>query len=180
MYNPNSLACLIESQYLAYLILIVCLVHVIPTIILFVSFISICVIVHKQRNFIKRHLPNSDLNTNINQTKETRTLTTLLIITCGFYIMWLPFFITGPYREILIEGNAYHSKATFFTCLLGGANSMINPIVYIPTLRPYRQRLIRLLHCKRIKKRFNNTAKSRHTFTELHDNMRCRIERNNA
>ncbi len=84
--------------------------------------------------------------------------------------MWLPFFVTGPYWEIF-TGHSHDSS--FFTCLLAGANSALNPLVYIPTLKSYRRELYRCVGCH--KKRSAYDVCGQHSFSEFHHNVRHAI-----
>lgn len=65
-------------------------------------------------------------------------------MTSSFYVMWSPFFIFVVFYE-MVTGKTMGPTAEFITCWLGGANSFVNPLIYIPTLRSYRRELRRVL-----------------------------------
>ncbi len=125
-------------------IVIVTLVHIIPSTTIFVCFIKIWLIVRKSQQFRRKNSMSWSNHAEQTQKENTRMIVTLVIMSIGYYIMWVPFFVTVPYWE-LATGHSLSAVSDFITCWLGAANSMINPLIYIPTITPYRHALYNLI-----------------------------------
>ena len=59
-------------------------------------------------------------------------------MTLGFSIMWTPYSVCVIFPEV-VDGKTFGTTAEFVTGWLGSANSFVNPLLYIFTLRSYRK-----------------------------------------
>lgn len=136
-------------------------VQILPTITIATSFLLIWYIVRKNRVFRRQSLAPTSSNPALRPTQKgaIKTIKTLIIISSGFYLMWLPFFITVIYWPMLTHTHL-GTVSDFITSWLAAANSLINPLVYIPTLKSYREALFSLLHIKRESRKITGHRRS--------------------
>ncbi len=121
-------------------------VLVIPTVIIAYSFTGIFLIARKQNRMIHVHnTKNNPTSTNGFSKKDAQTVKTLLTMTVGFYIMWLPWISTSLIWE-LVTGHTLHPYVEFFGAYSAIGNSMVNPLIYIPTFKPFRLKLMQLVY----------------------------------
>ena len=141
-FYPDAYLCIIDfSINIAYTATTNILLLLFPTIAIFCSFLGIYRIVRRQKLQIAAQESIQPFSSTSHQSSHIRTL---IIMTMGFYIMWTPYFIFVNIWE-LVTGHLVHPLVTFSFCWLGGANSFINPVVYVPTVRPYRVKLMSIL-----------------------------------
>ncbi len=144
-----------ESMYLclpdynisvAYTAGVLTAVLVIPTGVIAYSFTGIFLIARKQNRMIHAHnTTNNPTSTNGFSKKDAQIIKTLLTMTAGFYIMWLPWISTSLFLEIA-TGHTLHPYVDFIGCYSAIANSMVNPLIYIPTFKPFRLKLMQLVY----------------------------------
>ncbi len=140
LFNQNAYICLAPAIGLAHGIIILIIVQIVPTITILVSFITIWWTIRTSQ----RSRRDSLASFSPTQKTAMQTITTLIIMSGSFYIMWLPFFTLVPYWE-LVNGETLSPQSDFVTCWLGAANSILNPIIYIPTITSYRKEVAAIL-----------------------------------
>ncbi len=113
-----------------------------PTIIISYSFGGIFHIAHKQSIRIN---VNGEQQRGWMSSHDAKIIRTLLIMTVGFYILWTPYNICSFMWEV-ITGHTLHPLMDFISIISAATNSIINPIIYVPTIKPYRQRLALMFH----------------------------------
>ena len=79
--------------------------------------------------------------------KEIKLIPVLFLMTSSFFVMWTPFFICMMFWEIF-TGHTLSPMSDFITVWLGGANSFVNSLIYIPTMRSYRKELVKCFTCR--------------------------------
>ena len=68
----------------------------------------------------------------------------MLLMTLSYYIMWSPVFFYGMIWQLAGKTNAV---ASFTVSVLALGNSMVNPLIYVPTIKPYRN-VFKKMFCK--------------------------------
>ncbi len=123
---------------------------VVPTIIILVSFRGIFLIAHRQNKRIAQQPLSSPGSIPLN---DVKLVWMIILMTCGFYFMWSPYFITQLYKVYTGRSlNILLEKASIF---LTAINSALNSIIYIPTMRSYRHELMTLIKtCLRKEERY--------------------------
>ncbi len=132
--------------FVPYTVGVFTVVLVIPTVIIVYSFTGIFLIARKQNRIIHAHNTTSNpTSTNGFSKKDAQIVKTLLTMTVGFYIMWLPWISTSLIWE-LVTGHTLHPYVEFFGAYSAIGNSMVNPLIYIPTIKPFRHKLMQLVY----------------------------------
>ena len=67
----------------------------------------------------------------------------LIVITSFYFAMWIPFFTLNLIWKMM-TGRTYSPVAEFATFWLIGANSVVNPFVYMATMTSYQRELFKL------------------------------------
>ncbi len=138
-FYKDIFVCISDFTYSkVYTSVLLFLVQVVPSAIILTSFILIWRILRKRRQC----QVNLGIQNVMHRDKDIQVIKTLFFMTCGFYIMWLPFFLVVPYSE-LFTGKTLHPRAGFVCSWLGAANSMVNPLLYLGTLRSYRNTFLK-------------------------------------
>ncbi len=149
-FDDSAYVCHIVPQGAVHFIGLVTLFQILPTVGIATSFILIWQSVYKARHFRRQSLRAGHHETTADTKDKSaamKTVKTLLIMSAGFYLMWLPYFILIAYWK-LFNGKSFSPLSDFLTRWLGVANSLLNPIIYIPTLTSYRHALMNLLRIK--------------------------------
>ncbi len=145
----HAYMCLTDwTSNLTYTLIIAFFVEIVPTVVILLSFIGIYRIAKVQ----SKRLTDQEQQTTLSGSfrKEMRIVRTLLLMTVGFYIAWTPYFITVTFWE-LFTNETVGSTSDFVSSWLGASNSFWNPILYIPTMKPFRMTLIKMLGIRRNK-----------------------------
>ena len=144
-YNTVIKTCLVDfiNSPPAYGYIAFCLIMVIPTTIIVFSFVGIFRIARKQKVRIEA---NSEQSGGLSS-RDAKIIKTLLIMTVGFYLMWTPHSIF-TLMWMIINGHTLNPTVDYLTATLAVMNSVINSIIYIPTIKPYRQRLAKMFGCR--------------------------------
>ncbi len=145
VFDWDAYICYVASQHMIHSVVIVLLIQVLPSVTIVTSFYLIWRIIKFQRLARRKSLQAGPLSSpNPSEHKSAiKTIKTLVIMSSGFYIMWTPFFVTVYFQ--IITGYSLSPLADFLTAWLAAANSMLNPLVYIPTLKSYRYSMVALL-----------------------------------
>ena len=118
---------------------------ILPTLGISISFVGIYRIAKSQKQKI-----SDQSNAEAQAIKTDREILKILfVMTAGFYITVIPNFLF----QIIWEGVSSSPKnesVIFVGGFLMCSNSCMNPLLYIPTVKPYRLRLISLLHLERL------------------------------
>ena len=142
-YKKHGFQCrpdFLASPY--YSILVLSLNMAIPIIVTLFTSVGIIIIVRKHNGFISKQ-PGSQA-THTNKRTNLQIVKTVLIMTASFYIMCLPDNICA--LVLLFDGGNIHGTLAFLLSHLAVANSVINPLIYIPTIKPYRTAFCNMLH----------------------------------
>ena len=120
------------------------LVLVFPMIAILISFVGMFKISKKQKRKILQQLKIQNSSSSITR-QNARLIRTLVVMTMGYYIMWTPYLI-------FVILWTFTSPCNYINCTtfswLAGSNSFVNPLVYIPTIKPYRMKLQAALRCQ--------------------------------
>ena len=144
-YEPAALMCMVDfSGNLPYLIIAgLGFALFFPAIGLAISAVGIFRVARKQKHQIEA----VQVSNAIKLTKsDFKIIRTLVIMVASFFVMFLPYFIFVNIWEYCIAGHTFHPATDFLGYWLGISNSIVNPLIYIPTLRAYRYKLVELLH----------------------------------
>lgn len=77
-------------------------------------------------------------------TRNRKLIRTLVCMVTGFYLCWSPFFIAVVLMEA-ISRPIHSSHIQFAITWVGLINSMINPLIYIPTIKEYRLLMLKII-----------------------------------
>ncbi len=116
-------------------------IQVIPTTLTFISALGVIRIVRAQKRQISRIIDSSELPHVKFVKQDFKTIKTLLYMTGGYYIMWFPFYVFVIGWDIF-HGHTLHPVVNFISAWLTFCNSFVNPLIYIPTIRDYRIKLL--------------------------------------
>lgn len=112
-----------------------------PLIIIMWCSIGIYVIARRQIAAMDSDSPNPE---RISVSKRNkRVVRTLICMVTGFYVFWFPNAITFFILEMV--NRPMTSPFGRFACTyLGAANSLVNPLIYIPTIKEYRNLILKV------------------------------------
>ncbi len=109
---------------------------VIPTIIIMRCIIGIYHIAkHQKQSIIQQGSVQN--NTTTFTKRNAKIVKTLVIMTAGFYLMWSPYFIFCLFWEI-VTGSSNKELVDFTFGWMAATNSLVNPLIYIPTIKAFR------------------------------------------
>ncbi len=138
---PNHASARIYSIIIAFTFL------VIPTFVNVYSFVGIFRIARQQN----KQVIGGDTNMDQLQSgcrglskSNTQIVKILFTMTVGFYIMWLPYISVCLIWET-ISGHTLHPKVDFISLGFALGNSVVNPLIYLPTIKQYRHTLASML-----------------------------------
>ena len=80
----------------------------------------------------------------LQQSMDMSPFIMLIVITSFYFAMWIPFFTLNLIWKML-TGHTYSPMAEFATFWLVGGNSVINPFIYLATMKSYQQELMRIV-----------------------------------
>ncbi len=130
------------SLSIPYSCIIFVLFMVVPTIIIMVSVMGIYRIAKKQSHAIAEQESVNPASVAFTK-RDVKLVRTLMIMTVGFYLMWSPFFCFVLIWEV-VSGDTLNLISDFGVTWLALSNSCVNPLVYIPTMKAFRLKLISL------------------------------------
>ena len=134
-----------------------------PTIGILIPGIGIYKIARRQ----KLQINTASVGANKISKSDSKVVFTLFIMTMSYYIMWTPYFILCNLHES-VTGHTYHPLSDFILTWLGASNSFVNPLIYIPTMKPYRHKLLQLLHLQaKFSADISDTGNESHQTQEL-------------
>ena len=82
----------------------------------------------------------------VEETKITRILTVVVI---GFYICWVPPFVTDILDSLTLIGEDSVKYKNFYRTFIAFASSVINPIIYATMSRPFRMEFLKILRFRK-------------------------------
>lgn len=111
---------------------------VFPSFIIAASFIGLFRAAHKQARAIgAQESAFSSSNEFEKNKKIIRTLTFMII---GFYTFWAPYFVFCIFWDMIFGKTVQEFE--LYASYLATGNSFINPLIYVPTIKEYREILI--------------------------------------
>ncbi len=141
IYYNYSFVCMPDfKQQKVYTTILAFLIDIMPSAIIMTSFTSIWLVLRKRSQ-------NNHKGLSFKPEHHLKIIRTLFFMTAGFYIMWTPFFVVVPIWQMFTDVTK-DSFAEFGVMMLGGANSILNPLLYIATLRSYKRAFCRCLRWK--------------------------------
>ncbi len=153
-YNGMMLCIPDYSLVMTYTICLFSVGFTIPTLIIMVSAFQIFKLARHQ---VRRTTDAHNTNQNTLSKKDRQIIKTMLIMTLGYYLMWSPYFMFGMLWDLSF-GHTINLIVDFTVIYLAMGNSMVNPLIYIPTIRNFRTKLISLLHLDKHLGMFQNDS----------------------
>ncbi len=142
LYTGAFLASFNFTRNWTYTTIVMICVQALPSAVIVTSFLLICQTIRQQK---RKHLTlKCGQERQSERNSDIKIIRTLFVMSSGFYIMWTPLFVTVIYWE-LFTGHTLHPISDFLCFCLGGANSILNPFLYILTLDSYRRMLYRMV-----------------------------------
>ena len=140
--------CLFDLSYnLVYSMVILAIFQYIPGMVIFISFVHIWILSQRTNKTILQSSPGSHPHGN----KQLKVVRILVLMTFCFFLMWTPYTVLVFY-PLTFGLKDFGQKADFITGWLGSSNSMINPLLYLATLKSYRKMFVKMLGCSKDKR----------------------------
>ncbi len=116
---------------------------VLPGLVTLISALGIFHIARKQNRSIGKDHSNNWMNHSVRRKSNIYILKTVLLMTSVFYIMYGPYFLfTFGYE--MVAGHSLFPILDFGFILIALLNSLVNPLLYILSITPYKQKLYSL------------------------------------
>ena len=139
IYIPHLENCLPDfKSSIAFTSFLVVFVFIAPTLIIMISFVCLYRIAFHQNTRVCQENTGYQL-----QKVQSKIVLMLVVMTVGFYIMWTPFVLSRIYE--IVANSILDAHMDRITCYFAIANSAVNPILYIPTNKPYREEVRKML-----------------------------------
>ncbi len=180
-YYKNIFICILDMKSnFIYILALVIIFNVIPTIVILLTFIGSMKIAFTQKRRIlalqielcnnnyqkpttdpdqqqsyqpqQQHQQQQQQQQRKNKYRHVcnnlRVVRILLLMTMGYYIFWTPFFIFVCGWSLLGKDTSSQPDLEFAFTWLAASSSFVNPLVYIPCLRTFREEMLSIvLYC---------------------------------